>query len=58
MKNKLVETTKLKDITLEKGTVFITIFKNCTLKSIQLLDGTVIEVPRAKVDLILNSPWA
>ena len=58
MKNKLAETTKLKSVTLPKGTVFTTVYKNSSLKAIQLLDGTIIEVPRNKVDLILNSPWA
>ena len=58
MKNKLSESIKLKDITLVKGTVFSTVFINSSLKAIQLLDGTLIEVPRGKVDVILNSPWA
>ena len=58
MKNKLAEKLKLKNITLKKGTVFTIIYKNSRLTAIQLLDGTLIEVPRNKVDLILNSPWA
>jgi len=58
MKNKLAEKLKLKDIILEKGTVFTAVYKNSRLTAIQLLDGTLIEVPRNKVDLILNSPWA